>query len=181
MKLLSLLIPLSSYPKYSQIILFVMILCSPGLSYAGKAPLIQTESIVINESAQNLYAILTDFARYEQWNPWIYKAMGEAVVGAHVWAKLELNDRELESDHIIVELSKANTFCWKDEMWYSFMAGGKRCRYLEAQPDGTTKVWGTFKFNGVFSGLGHLMYADQMHNGMTAELLGLKQWAETKR
>lgn len=148
------------------------------VTHAGKPPLIETQVVHIQANAESLYETLLDFAGYERWNPWIYEAMGDAVVGGHVWAKLVLNDKEMESDHIVTELVDGEKFCWRDEMWYSFMAGGERCRYLEHQNDGSTLIRGTFQFNGVFAGLGHLLYADQMLDGMNAELLGLKQWAE---
>lgn len=147
-------------------------------AYAGKAPLIETDVLSIQVQADKLYNILLEFDEYALWNPWLYEAVGQSEIGGHVLAKLTLDGREVESDHIITQLVQSEVFCWRDEMWYSFMAGGQRCRYLEQQTDGSTLVKGTFQFNGWFAGMGYLIYKNQMLEGMSSELVALKAYAE---
>ncbi|GII42814.1 SRPBCC domain-containing protein [Planotetraspora phitsanulokensis] len=38
-------------------------------------------SVVIEASPQEVWAVIVDFGRYEEWNPFILKAGGQAVVG----------------------------------------------------------------------------------------------------
>ena len=146
--------------------------------YADKVPLIETSAIEIVAPAADVYRVMLDFDNYGLWNPWLFEAEGEAVVGGQVWARLLLDGVEMQSDHIITTLTPSQVFCWRDAMWYSFMAGGERCRYLQQTATNRTLVSGTFQFRGWFAAIGHALYADQMQEGMTSELAGLKRYLE---
>ncbi|WP_299493980.1 hypothetical protein [uncultured Shewanella sp.] len=157
----------------------LIILCIfPLAAQAGNVPLIKTDTVIIQSQAAPLYNTLLNFNDYHLWNPWLFEASGDPSLGGNVWAKLILDEKEMESNHTIIHLEQNQVFCWRDEMWYSFLAGGERCRYLTQQDDGTTQVSGSFQFNGWISGLSYLLYKEQMFNGMTNELLGLKEHFE---
>ena len=40
--------------------------------------------VEINASAERVWQLLTDFARFPQWNPFIHRASGEASIGAQL-------------------------------------------------------------------------------------------------
>ncbi|MCL1126221.1 SRPBCC domain-containing protein [Shewanella surugensis] len=162
-------------------ILLLIILIWPSLAQAGNVPLIKTDTIIIQAKANDLYNTLLSFDRYALWNPWLFEASGDPSLGGNVWAKLWLDGKEMESNHTIITLETNKAFCWRDEMWYSFLAGGERCRYLIQQDDGSTQVSGSFQFKGVISGLSYLLYKAQMQQGMSDELLGLKTYIESNQ
>lgn len=169
---------LCNTPSIKQFILLVMVFILPSAVQAGDVPLIKTDTLIIQAKSNTLYDTLLNFNEYHLWNPWLFEASGDPSLGGNVWAKLRLDGKEMESNHTITLLDRGKIFCWQDEMWYSFLAGGERCRYLIQQHDGTTQILGSFQFKGVISGISYLLYKEQMLTGMSDELLGLKNYSE---
>lgn len=159
----------------------IIIFIFPFAAQAGNVPLIKTDTVIIQSQAAPLYSTLLNFDHYHLWNPWLFEASGDPSIGGNVWAKLILDGKEMESNHTITNLEDNQVFCWRDEMWYSFLAGGERCRYLTQQDDDTTQVSGSFQFKGIMSGLSYLLYKQQMLDGMSSELLGLKNHIESSQ
>ncbi|WP_298771024.1 hypothetical protein [uncultured Shewanella sp.] len=161
--------------------MLILIIISPLTAQASDVPIIKTETVIIQSQTSAIYDTLLDFDKYHLWNPWLFEASGDPSIGGNVWAKLILDGKEMESNHTIISLAHNQVFCWRDEMWYSFLAGGERCRYLIQQNNGTTQVSGSFQFKGWISGLSYLLYKKQMLDGMSNELLGLKKHLELQK
>ncbi|KAG9323803.1 hypothetical protein KVV02_002249 [Mortierella alpina] len=49
-------------------------------------------SIEINADPATIYSILTDLSRYHEWNPHMFEARGDAVVGQKIWIRVKAMD-----------------------------------------------------------------------------------------
>lgn len=49
-------------------------------------------SIEINADPATVYSILTDLTRYHEWNPHMFEARGDVVVGQKVWIRVKAMD-----------------------------------------------------------------------------------------
>ncbi|KAF9962091.1 hypothetical protein BGZ72_010697 [Mortierella alpina] len=51
-------------------------------------------SIEINADPATIYSILTDLSRYHEWNPHMFEARGDVVVGQKIWIRVKTMDVE---------------------------------------------------------------------------------------
>ncbi|KAF9435930.1 hypothetical protein BGZ76_005200 [Entomortierella beljakovae] len=49
-------------------------------------------SIEINADPATIYSILTDLSRYHEWNPHMFEARGDIVVGQKIWIRVKTMD-----------------------------------------------------------------------------------------
>ena len=137
---------------------------------------LQTE-IIINAPAEKVWAILTDFAAYTAWNPFIKKLEGKPVVGETL--RVELNNGKGTSVFTptvkIVDTNRA--FEWLGKLPLGMFSGQ---HYFRIESISTTQVKFIHgeEFSGWLSGLILKQIGEQTHKSFIEMNKALKQKAE---
>jgi hypothetical protein len=77
----------------------------------------QTE---INASPEQVWQILMDFAGYGKWNPFLYRVIGEPIMGSQVRIYFKSFGRETQLKCAVVTLEPNRALRWK---WHLFLPG----------------------------------------------------------
>ena len=76
--------------------------------------------IEINASPEHVWEILTDFAAYGKWNPFLYRVIGEANLDTQVRTFVKTLGRETKLNCHIITLEPNRELCWS---WHIFWPG----------------------------------------------------------
>lgn len=130
------------------------------------------ETRTINASAETVYAALTDFARYPQWNPWIVAARGEPAVGSAVSVT---DNKGSIYHHCVIVAERPTRFAWKDVGWFTVFADGQRARSIEPIDDTHCRYRCELSITGPLCLLAHWLYGRGIQAGMKTEADALQQ------
>ncbi len=136
------------------------------------------ETVAIHAPPSQVYAAITDFPSYSQWNPWLREAWGVPQVGEAVWARVWLGGTPRRARHVVVEVDPPGRFCWRDAGWTTAFAKAKRCRTLTPDGLGGTHLRQELSVWGPFAGEAMRRYGSAMAEGLAAETRALKTWLE---
>ncbi|HRG49419.1 MAG TPA: SRPBCC domain-containing protein [Pseudomonadales bacterium] len=124
------------------------------------------ETRTINASAETVYAALTDFAAYPQWNPWIVAVQGEPSEGSAVIAT---NNEGKVYYHRILDAERPKRFRWCDVGWFTRFAYGERARSIEPIDDTHCHYRCELSISGPLCLLAHWLYGRGIQTGMQTE------------
>ena len=111
---------------------------------------IRTE-IEIKASPEKVWQVLTDFASYPQWNPFIRKINGEAKTGSKLEIQLQTSSGKSRSYRpVITKVEPNRELRWSGKSFLPGMFNGERIFTIE--PVGTDHV--RFVHTEIFTGLG---------------------------
>jgi hypothetical protein len=135
--------------------------------------------IVIKATPQTIWAILTDFQKYPEWNPFIKSITGEAVVGKKITAKIIPPGTKGGTFHPKVLAFTANKeFRWLGHFLFPGLFDGEHKFELIDNGDGTTTFIQSEKFGGILVGLFKKMLDDNTVDGFNQMNRKLKELAE---
>jgi hypothetical protein len=109
---------------------------------------IQTE-IIIHASRDQVWNILTDFASYPEWNPFILSIEGTLTPGGRLKNTLKNGDKKMVFRPRIKELKPAFSFAWLGSLFFRGLFDGYH--YFIIEETGTDQV--RFIHGENFSGL----------------------------
>jgi hypothetical protein len=99
---------------------------------------VRTE-IMINAPAQHVFQILTDVARYNEWNPLIISALGKVAAGEKLDICIRLRDKpDLPYVVEILRVVPNQAFVWIGRMKMKGILDGTH--FFELYPDGANRV-----------------------------------------
>ena len=124
------------------------------------------ETRTINASAETVYAALTDFAAYPQWNPWIVAVQGEPSEGSAVIAT---NNEGKVYHHRILDAERPKRFRWCDVGWFTRFAYGERRRSIEVVSATQCVYRCELSITGPLAFVAHCLYGRGIREGMKAE------------
>ena len=150
----------------------MLLLTSLALA-ASRAEIVER---TIDASPEAVWAVLTDFDAYADWNPWIFDATGEAVEGTDVTVLSRLGDAEKRGVHAVTAVSPTERLCWEDTGWFTVLAKGQRCRTLTATGEGTV-LRVELTLSGPMTGAVERRYGEAIRAGMQAEIDALARRA----
>ena len=139
-------------------------------------------TFAIDASAETVWAILTDFDRWAEWNPSVPSIEGEPRVGSTVSLKLAMPGRP--SAKVKAELTEVvpeRRLVWDGNIGSDRLFSGHREFSIEPQPDGTVRVTHVEDVSGVlFPVFRAVMGAaiQRHHDGLNE---ALKERAEARR
>jgi uncharacterized protein YndB with AHSA1/START domain len=125
-----------------------------------------------------VWEVLVDFEAYAQWNPWLTEARGNAEVGASVDARVRLGADERKAAHRVFEVDAPRRLCWRDHGYTTSFATGSRCRTLEPDGEGGTRLQVELLVGGAFRKMVARKYGADLQAGMDAETAALARRAE---
>lgn len=134
-------------------------------------------SIDIKASPTQVWEILTDFANYSEWNPFIKKIDGEIAVGNRFLAEIG----NMKFKPIVLAFEKGKVFEWLGHLLIpKVIFDGQHKFELIANPDGTTTLHHSEKFTGILVPLMKKMLKNDTRAGFEAMNVALKKRAEEK-
>ncbi len=139
---------------------------------------IQTE-IIINAPLARVWSVLTDFAQYPQWNPFIREIAGEPREGGALRVTLGPPDGKTMTFKPRVTIFRPEQeFAWLGTLGFAWVFGGEHFFRLSATPDGSTRFVQGEKFGGALMPLLWKNLDSDTKGGFEAMNQAIKQRAE---
>ncbi len=139
---------------------------------------IKTE-ILINASPEKVWAILTDFQNYPNWNPFIKSITGNVAVGNIIVARLEPPEASgMTFKPKVLQFDKNKKFRWLGHLLFPGLFDGEHQFELIDNGNGTTTFIQSEKFNGIFVPLFKKMLDVNTKNGFVLMNEKLKELSE---
>jgi hypothetical protein len=136
---------------------------------------IKTE-IVIHATPEKVWAILTNFDNYPNWNPFIKSIQGNIEVGNRPTARIEPpGGKGMTFRPRVLTFDKNKGFSWLGHLLFAGLFDGEHKFELMDNRNGTTTFIQSEKFKGIFVGLLDLEKTKKGFEAMNAKL---KEMAE---
>jgi hypothetical protein len=168
----------SDYPYHHEVsdtILFIQFFPLPGMEKE-----IKTE-ILIHATPEKVWAILTDFDQYKNWNPFIRSITGEVAVGKIITVRLEPPGAwGMTVRPKVLAFEKHKELRWIGHLVFPGLFDGEHTFELIDRGNGTTTFRQTEKFRGIFVVLFEKKLDSNTTNGFKLMNQKLKESAEQK-
>jgi hypothetical protein len=139
---------------------------------------IRTE-IEIDAPVKVVWSILTDFARYAQWNPFIREISGELRRGAQLQVNLgPPGKRAMRFKPIVQMVEPQKAFRWLGHLFFSGLFDGEHIFEVETVGQNAARFIQREKFNGILVGIFRKSLDTDIKNGFIAMNEALKREAE---
>ena len=105
---------------------------------------IRTE-IIIEKSVEEVWKVLTNFASYEEWNPFVKRLIGKVEVGSQI--EVELDGMRFKPT---VKVFRKNAeIRWLGHLWFKGVFDGEHVFKLDQIEEKRTRFMHSEKFNGI--------------------------------
>ena len=106
--------------------------------------------IEINASPEKVWAILTDFGNYPNWNPFIKSIEGKMIIGKKFNARIEPPEAKgMSFKPVLLAFEPAKEFRWKGKLLVKGLFDGEHQFTLIKNSDGSTTLIQSEKFSGI--------------------------------
>lgn len=135
--------------------------------------------IEIKAPVEVVWAVLTDFERYPQWNRFSPRVECSGQVGDRVtiWAQLAPKWPAYITRLTLTKHEAPYELCWGSDAWHLHV---ERCQMLAEQPDGSTLYENRERFAGPLSPLVMALLRRRLMAGYRLAAEGLKARAEER-
>ena len=108
-------------------------------------------AIETSASAAQLWSVLTDFARYPQWNPFIREAEGEPVAGSRLKIRIQPPGKSggMVFRPEVLRVEPEREFAWLGHLIVPGLFDGEHCFCIEPLPGGGCRVHQSENFSGL--------------------------------
>ena len=137
-----------------------------------------TKTIIIKAKPEKVFTVVTDFAAYSGWNPWLVKAEGICKEGEDVVVNALVRGKIQQYHHKILEVTPSSVFHWCDKGWFTVFAYGDRKRILKPHPEGTEYTV-ILNVTGPLAFLVKWLFGASLEQGMSGETDALKVFVES--
>ncbi len=138
--------------------------------------------ITIEASPEQVWAVLMDFDRYPEWNPFLISVKGEPVVGTHLDNEIKTSEKKIMKFQPEVLVAEANTeFRWRGKTFVKGLFDGEHYFLLESDSAGSTTLIHGENFTGMLSGVIMKMIGEDTIRGFESMNKALKQRVESMR
>lgn len=135
--------------------------------------------IVIAASAERVWSLLTDFARYPEWNPFVRTLAGKLEIGERLEVELAPPDgKPMRFTPRIVELEAGRLFAWHGRLFLPGLFDGEHRFELEPADGGGVRFVHSERFRGVLVPLLRKTLDEKTRAGFEAMNRALKERAE---
>lgn len=154
-------------------ILFIIILNTTAMAKEIKT------QIVINASPEKVWAVLTNFDKYPEWNPFIKSIKGSVKVGSKIIARLEPPEAKgMTFKPKVLAFDSQKEFRWMGHLLFPGLFDGEHKFELIDNHDGTTTFIQSEKFKGILVPLFKKMLDTNTVNGFNLMNQKLKELSE---
>lgn len=140
---------------------------------------IKTE-IVINASKQTVWAVLTDFATYPEWNPFIVNIEGDLRLGSKLKNSLLNGNQTMTFKPTITELTPGKSFSWLGSLFVKGIFDGLHSFQIEELADNQVKLIHGEQFSGLLSSFILKKIGEDTRNNFVAMNRALKERSESR-
>ncbi len=120
-----------------------------------------------------VYEVISQVARYAEWNPWVTSGEGTAgKIGDEVVVLVKLGKRTMRVGHRVLVAAPGERFGWCDLGWFTPLASGRRLRWIEPF-DGGSRLVSQIRLYGPFARVAWLLHGASIRKGMAAEASAL--------
>ena len=137
-----------------------------------------TTEIIINASQETVWRVLTDFARYTHWNPFITASEGQAVVGTRLVNRLQQGEKVFTFKPKVTQVEEGAYLEWLGHLWVPGLFDGRHYFRVEALTATTTKLTQGEHFSGLLRSIIMKSIAEKTHAGFIEMNRALKEQAE---
>jgi hypothetical protein len=135
--------------------------------------------VEIEATADRVWAVLTDFAAYQDWNPFIVRAAGQPVPGARLELHMRLSGRRPTTIRPeVLEADPAHRLRWLGRLLLPGLFDGEHTFTLEPAGPGRTRLTQHEEFRGLLAPLVLKMIAKPTLASFHQMNQALKTWAE---
>lgn len=138
---------------------------------------LQTE-IIINAPAEKVWAILTDFEKYGEWNPFVLKIEGQPQLATTLKVLLKNGNGTSVFKPRVVTVVPNHKFEWLGSLPIPGLFNGQHRFEIEKISEKQIKFIHGEQFSGLLAGLIMKQIGEQTRNGFIAMNKALKQRAE---
>jgi hypothetical protein len=130
-------------------------------------------SIDIDAPAERVWRVVTDFARYPEWNPFIVRAAGEQRVGGRLELTITAPDvRAVTFRPTVLDLEPGRLIRWKGKLLIPGLFDGRHALMVDPLDDGRSRFTTHEEVSGILVPvLGKVMRASQRGFELMAEAL----------
>jgi hypothetical protein len=137
-----------------------------------------TTEIIINASAEQVWHVLTDFAAYHQWNPFIVSSSGKALEGTRLTNQMKQGDKTMTFTPKLIRVEENHRLEWLGHLWIPGLFDGHHIFIIEELGPQQVKLTQKEKFSGLLRGLVMRQIAETTQAGFIAMNRALKERAE---
>ena len=141
---------------------------------------IKTE-IIIRASNEQVWDILTDFAAYPSWNPFIIAIEGKLQTGSRLKNTLLSNGKKMTFRPLIMEVNNGKSFSWLGSLLVKGLFDGRHYFVIESINDNQVKLIHGEEFSGILSRYILNKIGDDTRKNFVAMNMALKQIAESQK
>ncbi len=142
---------------------------------------LQTE-IDIQASPDTVWATLTNFKEYPNWNPFIKHLSGELIVGAELSATLQApGGKPMNFTPTIMTVDTGKEFRWLGKLFLPKIFDGEHYFIIEEKPDGSSRLIQGENFGGTLVHLIWPFIAKDTKFGFNLMNQALKNRAESEK
>ena len=114
---------------------------------------IKTE-VTINAKPERIWATLTDFESFSEWNPFIRSISGEKKAGGQLVVRIKPPDsKPMKFKPLIITIDENKELRWKGKLLIKGLFDGEHYFVLRENEDGTTSFTQGENFSGLLVGL----------------------------
>ena len=137
-------------------------------------------SIEIDAPAETVWAVLTDFDAYHEWNPFMQIA-GRASESARIHVELALSGtRSTRFRPVVTRADPGRELRWLGHLLTPGVFDGEHRFVLETLDDGRTRVTHAEEFSGVLAPVGRRLVGNATERGFEAMNAALKRRVEAR-
>ncbi len=137
--------------------------------------------IEIDAPPEPVFDILTDLARYPEWNPFTPQIDSTLEPGAAVRMRVRLrgDDKLMTQVEYVTANERPHKLCWGADIPLRFLIRADRCQRLERLPGGRTRYICTDDFSGWLTPVVMRFFGPAVQRGFDDCATALKKRAES--
>jgi hypothetical protein len=111
---------------------------------------ILTTQIDVDASPARVWALLTDFSAYPEWNPFIVRAEGRIEVGSRLSLRMQpVGARAVSLRPTVVEAAEGSRLRWRGRLWMRGIFDAEHDFRVEALDGGRSRLTQNERFTGL--------------------------------
>jgi hypothetical protein len=132
--------------------------------------------IEISANPEKVWKILTDFEKYDQWNPFIHRITGEANEGSKIEIHIETpSGKSRKYEPIVTRVDPGRELRWMGKSWF---LNGEHIFFIEQLQEHRIRFVQREVFNGLLTGFFGKSLDTDVKQGLEEMNAALKERAE---
>ena len=140
---------------------------------------VESEAVEIHASAESVWEILTDGAKYGEWNPFTTRVDTDFRIGSKVELQVRLGPLNLRQQERILQVDPPRLLAWGMTMGHRLLLSARREQRIQPVSGSRCRYVTTDELSGLLTLKVALLFGRAIRNGFNAMALALKERAES--